>query len=177
MAASSEPTRRDPDSVAAMPVRDATDADLEVMLVLADRRRRLSQRFAPVFHRPAADAVRAQRPWFSALIADAGVGSFVYVDDAGTVDGFLVATLVEAPPVYDPGGLTCSIDDFVVAEESQWRTAGLELLSAARRWSVPRGAVQTVVVSGAGDLGKRELLRAAGLRVVSEWFSGPADDD
>jgi hypothetical protein len=42
--------------------------------------------------------------------------------------GFLIATLIPAPPVYDPGGRTCLIDDFVVIPAANWLTTGVELL-------------------------------------------------
>jgi len=41
---------------------------------------------------------------------------------AGQLTGFLIATLNLAPPVYDPGGLTCDIDDFVVTPAPKWPT-------------------------------------------------------
>ena len=72
-------------------------------------------------------------------------------ESAGSIDGFVIAALMDAPPVYDPGGLTCLIDDFVVADGRDWQTIGLALLAEANRQARERGAAQTVVVCGHQD--------------------------
>jgi hypothetical protein len=41
--------------------------------------------------------------------------------------GFLIATLKPAPPVYDPGGPSCDIDDFAVTPAARWPTTGVRL--------------------------------------------------
>ena len=61
--------------------------------------------------------------------------------------GFLIAALLPAPPVYDPGGLTCQIDDFTVGYEEKWATTGPALLRAGLAEAARRGAVQAVVVT------------------------------
>jgi GNAT superfamily N-acetyltransferase len=100
---------------------------------------------------------------------------FVDEDGEGIVDGFVIGRLVPAPAVYDPGGPSCSVDDFVVADGSQWNTVGADLLREVQRWARGRGAVQTIVVCGPHDVPKRQMLLEAGLQVVSEWFTGPLD--
>jgi GNAT superfamily N-acetyltransferase len=158
------------DNVAA---REATAADLEQMVKLADHARREYERYAPVFQRPAADAMDVHRPWLSHLVENPDVGTFVHEDADGDVDGFAVITTLPAPPVYDPGGLSSLIDDFVVSTPEKWVTAGATLLSAATAWARERGAVQVVVVSGPHDEAKRAVLQDAGLYVASEWFTAP----
>jgi GNAT superfamily N-acetyltransferase len=88
------------------------------------------------------------------------------------IDGFVLAMLVPAPPVYDPGGLTCSIDDFCVADPTLWNTVGMALLDEAQRLARERGAVQVVVVCGAHDEPKRRLLESRGLSIASHWYVG-----
>jgi hypothetical protein len=84
--------------------------------------------------------------------------------------GFIIATLVPAPPVYDPGGLTCLIDDFVVAPAAKWPTTGPVLLRAALDEVARRGAAQAVVVTAHLDRRKRQALRSCGLQIASEWW-------
>lgn len=158
-----------------MPIRHARPADVDAMVNLAEQQRQQYQVHAPTFHRPAPNATAIHRPWFQQLVEDDAVATLVHDDERGTVDGFLVGTLVPAPPVYDPGGMTCSVDDFMVANPAQWDSVGLDLLRAAQEWSRRRGAVQTVVVCGPQDQPKRQMLFDSGLQVASEWFTEPLD--
>jgi hypothetical protein len=77
------------------------------------------------------------------------------------------------PPVYDLGGLSCDIDDFVVTPAANWTTTGVRLLRAALAEAGQRGAVQAVVVTTHLDEPKREALRACGREVASEWWVTP----
>jgi RNA polymerase sigma-70 factor (ECF subfamily) len=52
------------------------------------------------------------------------------------------AALVPAPAVYEPGGLTCQIDDFRVADPGAWEEVGSALLRAVGAWARAREAVQ-----------------------------------
>ena len=90
-------------------------------------------------------------------------------EESGAVTGFLIAQLAGAPPVYDPGGQTCDIDDFVVAP-GRWATTGVQLLRSAIERAAERGAIQAVVVTAHLDQDKREALRLCGLSIASEWW-------
>lgn len=160
-----------------MSEREAATSDVERMVRLADLKRREYERHAPVFQRPAPNAMEVHRPWFEKLVEDQDVGTFVHEDSAGEVDGFLTITLGPAPPVYDPGGLSSLVDDFAVSSSDRWRSAGAALLEAGKRWAQDHGAVQVVVVCGPHDEPKREVLQAAGLYVASEWFTVPLRRD
>jgi GNAT superfamily N-acetyltransferase len=153
--------------------REATAADVERMVELADNARRAYEPHAPVFQRPAANAREVHRPWLSQLVESPEAGTFVHEDSDGDVDGFAMITTLPAPPVYDPGGLSSLIDDFAVSSPDKWATAGATLLNEASAWARERGAVQVVVVSGPHDGPKRAVLQDAGLYVVSEWFTAP----
>lgn len=156
-----------------MSVREARPGDVDRIAELADLKRREYEQFAPVFQRPATDAMDIHLPWLAQLVEDTEVGSFVHEDNNGEVDGFVIITTTPAPPVYDPGGLSSVIDDFVVSTPDIWPTAGAALLDVARAWARSHGAVQVVVVSGPHDVTKRAALRDAGLFVASEWFTTP----
>jgi len=142
------------------------------MTTLATIRREQYAQYQPLFWRPAADAQDKHRPHLASLIANDEVICLVS-EEAGQLTGFLIATLVPAPPVYDPGGLTCQIDDFAVITVSSWPTTGVQLLRAGLAQAARRGAVQAVVVTGHLDQAKRQALRASGLDIASEWWVRP----
>jgi len=128
--------------------------------------------YQPQFWRPATDAVDRQRAFFASLIDEDD--TFVVVAREGVnVHGFAVARTVVAPPVYDPGGLTCAVDDFAVADPTEWPTVGPLLLDAVRAWGFERGATQLVVVVAHLDQPKRAFLKTAQLDIASEWWVAP----
>src|SRR5215472_4059885 len=150
-------------------IRAAAEADVTAMTGLAAVRREQYARYQPVFWRPAADAQVKHRAYLSGLVADSQVITLVSEED-GQLTGFVIASLVPAPPVYDPGGLTCHIDDFVVAAASKWPVTGPALLRTALDEAAQRGAVQAVVVTAHLDRPKRQALRSCGLEIASEWW-------
>src|SRR5580692_3708668 len=115
-----------------MSIRKATTTDVPRMLELAALKRTEYEAYSPVFWRPAVNAKESQRPFFENLVNDAGWICLVH-DAEGLVDGFLIAHVVTAPPVYDPGGKVCIIDDFTVASASLWSTVGAQLRDTAER--------------------------------------------
>jgi hypothetical protein len=152
-------------------VRVADVADLEKILVIADRRRRQYASYQPQFWNPAPDALDKQRAYFGSLLDDPET-LFAVSISADQVDGFIIARLVPAPPVYDPGGATCLVDDFTVNDTDSWPAAGPLLLAMVRSWAAVRGAVQLVVVTAGSDEPKRAVLRTVDLSVGSEWWVG-----
>jgi hypothetical protein len=142
------------------------------MTNLAGIRRGEYAKYQPLFWRPAADAEDKHRPRLVSLVGTDEVITLVSVE-AGQLTGFLIASVMPAPPVYDPGGLTCQIDDFAVATAAMWPTTGVELLNAGLAEAARRGAVQAVVVTGHLDEAKRQALRACGLEIATEWWVTP----
>lgn len=153
-------------------IRAAVQADVAAMSDLAASRREQYARYQPVFWRPAAGGRDKHRNYLAGLVADSLVITLVSEEDT-QVTGFLIATLVSAPPVYDPGGLTCQIDDFTVAHDEKWTATGPALLTAGLAEAARRGAVQAVVVTAHLDHLKRQALRSCGLEVASEWWVTP----
>jgi GNAT superfamily N-acetyltransferase len=153
-------------------VRVAVPADVERLVQLAARRRAQYHQYQPRFWQPAEDASEKQRRFFQALIDDEAVAVLVVTEAAGDLRGFAVARTVDAPPVYDPGGPTCLVDDFTVSDDSEWPRTGALLLEAVSRWADGRGATQLVVVTAHLDEGKRRLLRSSELSLASEWWVG-----
>lgn len=152
-------------------IRPATTDDVGAIAKMASRRREQYAAYQPVFWRIAANAEEKHRPYLAKLVADPSVITLVG-EESGTVTGFVIAMIVGAPGVYDPGGHTCQIDDFVVAP-GRWDSTGRKLLAAATAEAAERGAVQAVVVTAHLDEPKREALRASGLSIASEWWVTP----
>jgi GNAT superfamily N-acetyltransferase len=153
-------------------VRAAARADLAAMTTLASIRREQYARYQPLYWRPAAGAQDKHEPYLARLVASDEVICLVS-EEAGQLTGFLIATLTPAPPVYDPGGLTCQIDDFAVVTAARWPTTGVRLLREGLARAARRGAVQAVVVTGHLDQAKRQALRTCGLEIASEWWVTP----
>ena len=139
---------------------------------MASARRRQYATYQPVFWAPADDSEQVHKPYLAKLIDDKDVITLVS-ESSGALTGFLIATIGDAPAVYNPGGRTCQIDDFVV-EPGRWKSAGTQLLRAATELATSRGAIQAVVVTGHLDLEKREALKTCGLSIASEWWVTPA---
>jgi hypothetical protein len=150
-------------------VRRATQEDVPRMLDLAEARRQQYAEYQPQFWRPAAHARVAQNRFFNRLVADPEILVFVGEDARGIV-GFIIGTIVPAPPVYNPGGSTCLVDDFCPDPAYEWREVGPPLLAAIRSAARERQAAQLVIVCGHLDAAKREILFAEGATIASEWF-------
>lgn len=157
--------------------RHATEADVEQMVDLAEMRRLQYQAYQPVFWRKAADSRDKQIPHFTNLLRRDRVIALVHEPERGRIDGFLIGELQTAPPVYDPGGLTCWVDDFMVASPSLWPTVGREILERLIAEGRKNGAVQIAVLCGHLDTPKRYLLAQSGLAIASETHVRAIADD
>lgn len=142
------------------------------MVSLAAAKRAEYETYQPTFWRKARDAEAQQTPFFLALLARENVVALV-AEEEDAIRGFVIATLVGSPPVYDPGGLTCLVDDFTVSTSDRWPRVGKELLEEATRRAQEGGAVQVVVVCGQRDEAKRALLSQIGCSIASEWWTRP----
>jgi len=161
---------------ASVVTRPAMADDLEAMLELADARRQQYATYQPRFWRPAPDAVARQRLYYAELIDDHAI--ITVVATAGQVlVGFAIGSVVPAPPVYDPGGSTCLVDDFAVADPDLWSSVGVDLLGAVGHAARRQGANQIVVITGHLDSAKQAALQAQGLTIASEWWVGPLTAD
>jgi ribosomal protein S18 acetylase RimI-like enzyme len=150
-------------------IRQAQPDDVPALVALSEERRRRYEQFQPLFWRKAEDSAERHAPFLEQLLRDEQTIALVAERD-GAVEGFVIATLVPAPPVYAPGGPTCSIDDYWVAGGVDWDVIGEQLLDEATRRAQERGAVQAVVVCGYLDQPKRAMLVGAGYVVASEWY-------
>lgn len=158
---------------AKLKVRPATEDDLEQLLGLAEQRRQQYRLYQPQFWRPAEDAVQQQRGFFRSLLDD-DQAVVLLAELRSEFKGFVIARTLSAPPVYQPGGLTCLVDDFTVLDAADWSRVGPALLDGVRNWGAENGAVQLVVVTAHLDEPKRAALQEAQLTLASEWWVGSA---
>jgi len=142
------------------------------MAALAQARRLEYQAAQPQFWRVAENAVETHRSYLASLVDSPDVVALV-ARSHERLHGFVVASLVSPPPVYQPGGRTGLIDDFVVADQRLWDTVGRALLSTAQRRLSELGAAQVVVVCGHHDQPKLDALLSCGLSRASEWLVAP----
>jgi len=150
-------------------VRDARPDDVPCMVDMAAVKRDQYQEYSPVFWRPAAGAREAHRSFFEKIVASRDSICLVH-DGGGVINGFIIGIVVSSPPVYNPGGKVCMIDDFVVSDPSLWSTVGVALRDETERRAAIVGAVLSVTVCGQRDKAKRQVLLESGSHVASEWY-------
>jgi GNAT superfamily N-acetyltransferase len=149
-------------------IRAAEPSDVEAMVRLSESFRESLSSYSPVFWRMADDSLEKHAAWFRILLASPN--AIVLVADASSdLSGFVIANLVQAPPVYAPGGPVCQIDDYCIAADADWSGVGAKLLESVEVTAHERGAVLSIVICPhlAGD--KRDFLWERGFEVTSEW--------
>jgi GNAT superfamily N-acetyltransferase len=149
-------------------VRKTQLADTARMVALSEQARAELEKYQPDFWRKAADSEEKQLPYFRQQIENERVIALVS-EQVNELDGFIIGILTNPPPVYDPGGLTCVVDDFMVAAPDLWQSVGLNLLNEVISQAKERGAVQVVVICAHHDEPKRAMLIAENFPVASEW--------
>ena len=155
--------------------RSATTRDLGAVVQMVSDRRRIYEEFQPVFWRRAPDSTQIALRFLESQIGMDGV-HFLVAEEDDEILGFLIASKMRTPPVYDPGGSTYQIDDFCVRDASLWRTVGATLLDEVRRLLADTDAAQIVVVCGDRDRAKADFLASEGLTVASNWWTQPLAD-
>jgi GNAT superfamily N-acetyltransferase len=150
--------------------RAAIATDIGACVAIIQGYRQMLAKYQPRFWRPSANAAAISTAWFAHLFATADVA--IVAEDAGNVVGFLIATTVPSPPVYDIPGRTAMIDDFMIVDPARWHDVGAALLDDARHKLAAEGYAQIVVVNAARDTAKATFLERANLSVASQWWTG-----
>jgi N-acetylglutamate synthase-like GNAT family acetyltransferase len=151
-----------------MTIRQASPDDVNQITLLASQKRRQYEKYQPLFHKESPAAVGLHGAFLRDSLSKEN--TVVWVSETvGRLDGFIIGILVNAPPVYTPGGKICLVDDFMVESPSLWATIGRELLARVMASAKERGAVLANVVCGPLDLAKRDFLSEGGFSVASEW--------
>lgn len=151
-------------------IRRATKADVPAILDIAEAKREEYQRYQRTFWRRAGDSREKHGAFVGTLVENEGVIFRVHERD-GVVDGFIIGNLLPAPPVYDPGGPVCLVDDFATRDAAGWESFGAALLEDVTAEAKRRGAVLAAVICGHLDRPKRAMLAGAGYGVASEWHT------
>lgn len=153
------------------PLRVATQDDVEVIADLIQEKRLQYENYQPIFWRVAPSARKNHRGFLAKVLAHERTIALVWEEIPGTVDGFIIANIIAAPLVYEPGCPTCMVDDYWVRGGELWETIGQALLDAVcARARSEFGAAQVLVVCGHKDTAKRTMLRDQGLEIASEWY-------
>ena len=97
-----------------MRVRKARNTDVAQMVSLSEEKRSAYESFQPVFWRKAPNSAEIQSPYFKSLLSRDDHIALV-CEHSGAVNGFIIGAVGPAPGVYDPGGMSCMIDDFCVS--------------------------------------------------------------
>jgi hypothetical protein len=152
-------------------IRQAVPDDVAAMVVLAAGARAELAEYQPMFWRSREGAAELQDAWFRFLITSDADLVLVGTDDDNMVVGFLIAKVTDAAPVFDPGGRTCVIDDFVAPRGVVFDG----LLAAARTWAAGEGAVQLVEIVRGDDLLPRakSLAHVEPLATLVDDFERP----
>lgn len=155
-----------------MDIRTAKETDIPRMVAIAETKRVEYEGYSPIFWRKAPDSSPKQELFFQRLLTSPDVIALV-AEEGDTLSGFIISAIMIAPPVYNPGGPICIVDDFAVANPQAWDSVGAELLAAVEREAKARGVVLSVVVCPQRDQAKRAMLQKAGAAVASEWHVKP----
>jgi hypothetical protein len=150
-------------------IRVAIQDDVAAMVRLAAKKRAAYEPHSKVFWKIAPGVEGKQRDFLTAQIEDDSTICLVH-QSQDVVDGFLIAKVATAPPVYAPGGKACVIDDFAVEQPELWQSVGVALKQEAEKRAQAAGAVVVIVVCEHHDPPKREALLTSGSVLTSEWF-------
>jgi hypothetical protein len=153
-----------------MQIRDVTAADVPSMAALADAKRTEYATYSPVFWRKSDNGMEVQTRFFTNRMLPSDTINSLVADRDGTIEGFVIGMIREAPPVYDPGGPVCWIDDFTVARPELWETVGTALYREATIRAQQRGVVAMVTIAGHLDMPKRAMLQAQDVPITVETY-------
>lgn len=156
-----------------MQIRDVTASDVPAMAALADAKRTEYATYSPIFWRKSDNGMEVQTRFFTNRMLPSDTIISLVADTDGTIEGFVIGMIREAPPVYDPGGPVCWIDDFTVARPELWETVGTTLYREVAIRAQQRGVVAMVTIAGHLDTPKRAMLQAQGAPITVETYVQP----
>ncbi len=152
-----------------MNLRKATLEDIGDIALLSALKRKQYEKYQPQFHKEAEGALELQKDFLRDSLLRDNVIALVHAGEGSMINGFIIGAIVTAPPVYNPGGKVCFVDDFMVSDPSLWDRVGKTLLDRVLELSKEKGAVLANVVCGPLDGSKKLLLSQYGFNVATEW--------
>lgn len=152
--------------------------DIDKMVLLSKAKRLAYEKAQPMFWAYAGEeGDEKQKAWFKTLLSNPDYLMLTAKDTNQVLVGFVIGKLIEAPEVYQPGGLTLLIDDFCVVDTKLWSTVGRDLMNVIKKLAQEKGATQVVVVCGAHDQLKSHFLKDNQLSIVTNWYWGKIEDE
>jgi ribosomal protein S18 acetylase RimI-like enzyme len=151
-------------------IRQAALEDIPALVALSHAKRAGYAHVHPQFWRAAVGADEIQQKWFEELLDHKDYVLLVATEASEEITGFIVGQMITAPEVYDPGGLTLSVDDFCVITPDAWERVGGALLDQLQMRGKELGCVQVRAVAGDHDEPKCQFLESRGLIVASRWY-------
>lgn len=152
-----------------MNVRDCVPEDLPFVVDILEKKRALLATYEPRLWKQAPTSREMTGPYFASLI-ESSRHVFLIAEHADEIVGFILASPMPVPPVYDAGP-TAVIDDFDVSDPSNWNEVGGALVAEVRRRLKERGVVQFIFISARCDTTKMNFLKAQGLSEHASWFN------
>ncbi len=160
-------------------VRRARIDDAGIIADFADLRRHAYPAYSPVFWRPAPGARTHHLPFLQACLADGCHSAFVAEAAEGVVGAAVANYRVGVPPftrdLEASGIASWLVDDFYVASQDLWRTAGGALLDSVAAAARSSGQNRLIVVSAERDAPKNAMLRDRGFRQAAAWWVRPLE--
>lgn len=153
-------------------IRPSEVSDIPDLVQLSYQKRRAYEQAQPQLWKYAGShAETSQAQWFLKLRRQENHIMLTALRQEKII-GFIIGVLVPAPEVYNPGGLTLTIDDFCVEHDTDWPSTGSQLIRKITEIAKENHAVQIFTVCGAHDDAKRRFLQSIGLSLASEWYVG-----
>ena len=150
-------------------VETATLDDIDAIVALIETRRQQLADWEPRFWRKAEASADMSKAFLPTLIDDPGSTLLVAYQGSDLV-GCLQFKPTFVPPVYDPGGTTWMIDDFVVAND-QWDAVGTALLSALRSKTTELSQGQLIFPVPYKDDAAMDFFQRQGLSPTTMWWT------
>lgn len=147
-------------------IRKAVVDDIPRMVDLSEQKRIQYQEYQPVFWRKAQNSLEMQKPFFEMQITNNDVIALVYAKQ-NEIQGFVIANARSKKE--------CNIDDFCVANASEWSIVGKALMEAVGYQAQERGVTNYLVVCGHLDQPKRAMLLDFGLSLDRYWYTAPIE--
>lgn len=153
-----------------MLVRKALAADVSAMVAMVEERRLVYKNYEPVFWNKTENSAELSQFFFNFLIGKDATRVLV-AEQSSVIVGFLIASETPAPPVFDPGGPTFTIDDYCVLRPELWQSVGDKLLDEALSLGREENWSQIVVVCPHKDRAKSQFLAKRELSLTTEWWT------
>jgi predicted N-acetyltransferase YhbS len=150
-------------------IRQCAAQDLPAVVEILEEERGQLSKYEPRLWKQAPTSREMTGPFFESLLAT-GKHVFLVAEEEGDIIGFLLASPMPVPPIYD-APTTAIIDDFAVSDSTRWEEVGGLLVQETRKRLKERGVVQFIFIGPQRHTKKMDFLRAQGLSEHASWFN------